>query len=150
MPPVFLGALLLETRTNIGAQVMRLPAQKAEIARRVWPGSGDGPGPPSYCGLLPPVAPKLVRTRRCRGAKPLACATAPRIPLDKQDTEALPSCLPLRTMAQREGRGNLSQATARWNRRRLVKGQARPRTPKKNKNKKKTQPDAVRRCSCTR
>lgn len=35
MPPVFPGALLLETRRKIGAQVMRLPAQKAEITRRV-------------------------------------------------------------------------------------------------------------------
>ena len=38
-------------------QVMRLPAQNAEIATMVWPGSGDGSGPPSYCVACSPAAP---------------------------------------------------------------------------------------------
>ena len=60
---------------------------------------------PVLLRLLPPAAPKLVRTRRCRGAKPLVRR---RCGLDKRETEAVPSCLLLRATARREGRGKPS------------------------------------------
>ena len=100
----------------------------------MWPGSGDGSGRPSYCVSWPrwPPGQSVCARGDVEGAKPLAWATPSRIGQARHGV--IPEVFAVASL-QHDVKAEANQATARWNKRRLPKGQAMPRTREEKKKK---------------